>query len=99
MKRYFIEIAYDGSTYFGWQRQPKQNSVQQEMEENLSKLFSNQPIQVVGCGRTDAGVHAKQYFLHVDLPEIDDPNQFCFKLNRMLPPSIAVYAMKEVQFC
>ncbi len=96
MKRYFIEIAYDGSTYFGWQRQPKQNSVQQEMEENLSKLFSNEPIQVVGCGRTDAGVHAKQYFLHVDLPEIDDPNQFCFKLNRMLPPSIAVYAMKEV---
>ena len=96
MKRYFIEIAYDGSTYFGWQRQPKQNSVQQEIEENLSKLFSNEPIQVVGCGRTDTGVHAKQYFLHVDLPEIADPNHFCFKLNRMLPASIAVFSMKEV---
>jgi tRNA pseudouridine38-40 synthase len=96
MKRYFIEIAYDGSTYFGWQRQPSQISVQQEMEENLSKLYSNEPIHVVGCGRTDAGVHAKQYFLHVDLPEIADTNQFCFKLNRMLPASIAVYSMKEV---
>ena len=96
MKRYFIEIAYDGSSYFGWQRQPKQKSVQQEIEENLSKLFSNEPIHVVGCGRTDTGVHAKQYFLHVDLPEIVDPIHFCFKLNRMLPASIAVFSMKEV---
>lgn len=96
MKRYFIEIAYDGSSYFGWQRQPKQKSVQQEIEESLSKLFSNEPIQVVGCGRTDTGVHAKQYFLHVDLPEIVDSNHFCFKLNRMLPASIAVFSMKEV---
>ncbi|MCE2682552.1 MAG: tRNA pseudouridine(38-40) synthase TruA [Flavobacteriia bacterium] len=96
MKRYFIEIAYDGSSYFGWQRQPKQISVQQEIEENLSKLFSNEPIQVVGCGRTDTGVHAKQYFLHVDLPEIADSSHFCFKLNRMLPASIAVFSMKEV---
>ena len=96
MKRYFIEIAYDGSSYFGWQRQPKQISVQQEIEENLSKLFSNEPIQVVGCGRTDTGVHAKQYFLHVDLPEIADSSHFCFKLNRMLPASITVFSMKEV---
>jgi tRNA pseudouridine38-40 synthase len=96
MNRYFIEIAYNGSSYFGWQRQPSQLSVQQELEENLSKLYSNEPIQVVGCGRTDTGVHAKQYFLHVDLPEEMDTAHFCFKLNRMLPASIAVLSMRKV---
>ena len=96
MNRYFIEIAYNGGSYFGWQRQPSQISVQQEMEENLSKLYSNEPIHVVGCGRTDTGVHAKQYFLHVDLPEEIETDHFCFKLNRMLPASIAVLSMRRV---
>ncbi len=71
MKRYFIEISYKGTDFFGWQRQLNQISVQQEIEDSLSKLYSNEPISVVGCGRTDTGVHAKQYFLHVDLVEPD----------------------------
>lgn len=97
MKRYFFELSYNGKEYFGWQRQPKQNSVQQEIEETLSKLQSNQPVNVVGCGRTDTGVHAHQYFLHVDLPAIENIEHFIFKLNRMLPDSITIHGIKEVE--
>ena len=91
MPRYFISLAYDGSAYHGWQVQPNAASVQQEIETALSKLHGNQAIEVVGCGRTDAGVHAQQYFLHTDLPVQWDPQQLVFKLNRMTPPDIAFF--------
>lgn len=97
MKRYFFEISYNGTHFFGWQRQPLQVSVQQEIEETLSKLFSNNPVHIVGCGRTDTGVHAKHYFFHADLPTVEILEQFVFKLNRMLPNSIVVHAMQEVE--
>jgi tRNA pseudouridine38-40 synthase len=96
MVRYFFEISYDGTHFFGWQRQPKQVSVQQEIEENLSKLFSNKGIEIVGCGRTDTGVHAQQYFFHADIPAIEDCNQLQFKLNKMLPDSICVHSISPV---
>ncbi|MFN5910358.1 MAG: tRNA pseudouridine(38-40) synthase TruA [Bacteroidota bacterium] len=96
MKRYFFEITYRGTDYFGWQRQPKQVSIQQELEENLSKLFSNQPIEIVGCGRTDTGVHAQQYFFHADLPENSADFQLVYKLNKMLSDAIVVRYIKEV---
>jgi tRNA pseudouridine38-40 synthase len=94
--RYFIELAYNGTDYFGWQRQPRQLSVQEVIESNLSKLYSNAPIQVIGCGRTDTGVHANHYILHVDLEEIVDLNHFLFKLNRMLPESIVFHSIHQV---
>ena len=94
-KRYFFEISYHGKPYYGWQRQPKQRSVQEVIENCLSSLYSKQPIQIVGCGRTDTGVHAKQYFFHVDLDEITNIAHFIFKLNRMLPESIAVQSIVE----
>lgn len=100
MQRYFIELSYNGSGYHGWQIQPNALSVQEEIESKLSRLYSNAPIKVVGCGRTDTGVHAHHYILHVDLPIIADPAQFCVKLNRMLPSSIAiahVYPVSEDQ--
>lgn len=96
MKRYFIQLSYNGTSYFGWQRQSKQHSVQEEIENALSKWHSNTPITIVGCGRTDSGVHAKQYFCHTDLPEECDTTQLINKLNRMLPPSIAIHTMEEV---
>ena len=95
MPRYFISLAYDGSAYHGWQIQPNAASVQQEIETALSKLHGNQAIEVVGCGRTDAGVHAQQYFLHTDLPVQRDPQQLVFKLNRMTPPDIAFFQAWE----
>jgi tRNA pseudouridine38-40 synthase len=96
IKRYFFEISYHGKSFYGWQRQPKQRSVQEVIENCLSSLYSNQPVQIVGCGRTDTGVHAKQYFFHVDLNELANTQQLAFKLNRMLPDSIAVHAIFEV---
>jgi len=96
MKRYFIELSYKGTDFFGWQRQLNQNSVQQEIEDALSKMNSNEPISVVGCGRTDTGVHAKQYFLHVDLPGLDSIEKSLFKLNRMLPETIVIHNIQEV---
>ena len=70
MPRYYVELSYNGSTFFGWQRQPKQISVQEEIENAFTKLNSNNPISVVGCGRTDSGVHANHYVLHVDLIKV-----------------------------
>ncbi|MEY2651798.1 MAG: hypothetical protein RLZZ321_891 [Bacteroidota bacterium] len=97
MPRYFISLAYNGSAYHGWQIQPNATSVQEEIESALSKLHGNQKIEVVGCGRTDAGVHAQQYFLHTDLPLTWDPQQLIFKLNRMTPPDLAFFQAWEMQ--
>lgn len=95
MPRYFLSLSYNGSSYHGWQIQPNAASVQQEIETALSKLHGNDPIEVVGCGRTDAGVHAQQYFLHTDLPLQWDPQQLVFKLNRMTSPDIAFFQAWE----
>lgn len=96
MPRYKFTLSYNGSSYFGWQRQPKQISVQEDIESALSRLNSNQKIQVVGCGRTDTGVHAHHYVMHADLPDEVNPNQYIFKLNRMLPDGIAIHEMQVV---
>jgi len=96
MQRYFVELSYNGATFFGWQRQPNQLSVQQEIETALTKLNSNILISIVGCGRTDSGVHAKQYFFHVDLDPIVDLQYYLFKLNRILPESIVLHSIVTI---
>lgn len=96
MNRYAFEISYNGKDFFGWQRQPRQISVQQEIEDALTKLNHNEAIAVVGCGRTDSGVHAKRYILHVDLSDLVYNSKLIFKLNRMLPSGIVVHEIKEV---
>lgn len=94
--RYFIEIAYDGSNYFGWQRQPEQISVQQVLEETLSTLL-RQNIKLMGAGRTDTGVHAKQLFAHFDFDEIENAEAFIFRVNNFLPKDISVKNILEVK--
>lgn len=94
-KRYAITLAYNGKNYFGWQRQPREISVQEVIEDALTKIHSNIPIPVVGCGRTDTGVHAHQYVLHVDMPPVEDLQQFVYKLNKMLPKDIVFYQIEE----
>lgn len=96
MPRYFVEISYHGAPFHGWQRQPNASSVQETIETCLSKMNSNKEISIVGCGRTDAGVHAKHYIFHVDLAEIQDEVHYVFKLNKMLPKGIAVYSIQKV---
>lgn len=96
MKRYFFEISYDGTDFFGWQIQPKQPSVQAAIQACLTQLNSNHPVEITGCGRTDTGVHAHHYVFHADLPEIASVDQLIFKLNRMLTESISVQAIYPV---
>ena len=69
--RYFINISYRGTHYHGWQIQPNENSVQETIEKALSVLLRDE-ITVVGCGRTDSGVHASQFFLHFDIKQAID---------------------------
>lgn len=87
--RYFLEIAYSGKNYFGWQRQPKQLSVQEVLEETLSTLLRDE-IKITGSGRTDTGVHAKQLFAHFDGDEIENLETVRFRANAFLPKDIAI---------
>lgn len=89
MQRYFILFSYDGAAYHGWQVQPNARTVQQMLEEALTTLLRT-PMTVVGAGRTDAGVNAASMVAHVDLPDNTDTAQLKYKLNRILPPDIAV---------
>jgi tRNA pseudouridine38-40 synthase len=96
-KRYFIELAYHGSAYHGWQRQPNAISVQQVLEEALSRL-KRKNISLVGAGRTDTGVHARQMFAHFDLAEeIVNPQELVFLLNGFLKDDIAIRSIRRVQ--
>lgn len=93
--RYFIEIAYNGTQYCGWQKQPNAITVQEVLEDCLSKIL-RQTIVSMGAGRTDAGVHARQLYVHFDVKErIEDAN-FLFKINSFLPEDIAVNSIAEV---
>lgn len=96
-QRFFIELAYDGTRYCGWQRQPSDPSVQEEIETNLSKLFSGAEVLITGCGRTDTGVHAHFYVAHVDLPSGTDGEHLKHKLNKMLPADIAIFRIYPVK--
>lgn len=93
--RYFVHIGYKGTNYFGWQRQPDKQSVQEILEDNLSKIFK-MPITIFGCGRTDAGVHASQYFFHMDIEKPWNFDLF-FRLNRILPDDIALFDIIPVE--
>ena len=94
--RYFVEFSYNGSKYHGWQRQPNANSVQQELIKCLSLLLQTE-IDLVGAGRTDAGVHAVQMFAHFDYKFSFDMQELVFKMNSFLPNDISVSKIFEVK--
>lgn len=107
--RYFIHLAYDGTRYHGWQIQPNGISVEGEIERCLSILL-RQPIDIVGAGRTDSGVHARHMVAHFSPPPPEgatcngllredgtlDCEQVTYKLNRILPPDITIYKTERV---
>lgn len=98
MQRYFIEIAYNGTAYHGWQVQKNASSVQEVLNKALSTIC-RQSIDTTGCGRTDTGVHARQLFAHFDaLPnkEITSP-RFLLSLNSLLPYDISAKRIFEVK--
>ena len=93
--RYFIKLAYKGTHYHGWQYQPGVHTVQETLNKALSLLLKIE-IDIVGAGRTDSGVHAKQMFAHFDYEfEIDIP-QLVHKLNSFLPKDIVIFDILKV---
>lgn len=99
--RYFIFLQYDGTEYHGWQTQPDCISVQQTIEQKLSLLLRRE-LFIVGAGRTDAGVHARMMAAHFDYEPAEgqpapDLEQLAFKLNGLLPPSIAIMRIVKVR--
>ena len=87
--RFFIELSYQGVNYHGWQEQPNANTVQSEINKALSTVFQEK-ILVMGAGRTDSGVHAKQMFAHFDYNVDFDIKNIIFKLNNFLPYDIVI---------
>ncbi|MFN0031481.1 MAG: tRNA pseudouridine(38-40) synthase TruA [Flavobacteriales bacterium] len=95
--RYFMHVSYDGTNYHGWQRQPNGNSVQAEVEHALSKLHQLKKVITTGCGRTDAGVHARNFYLHFNIENgISDLDEVFFRLSHILPRDIAVHHIMQV---
>lgn len=96
MSRYFAEISYKGTDFHGWQIQPNAITVQETITKALSTLLQ-QDIEIVGCGRTDTGVHAQYFILHFDSINTINTEQLQFKLNCFLPKSIAIKRILPVQ--
>ncbi len=94
IKRFFFHIAFNGLNYHGWQRQVTAIGIQEVIEGILAKVLKERII-INGCGRTDAQVHASQYIFHADLPATDDYD-LLYRLNRNLPPDIAIFAILPV---
>lgn len=94
--RYFIYLAYDGTNYHGWQVQPNGTSVQEVLTRSLSTLLRKK-IEIVGAGRTDAGVHAQLMVAHFDFEQELDDATVANKLNKLLPPDIAAYRVRRVK--
>jgi tRNA pseudouridine38-40 synthase len=93
--RYALELAYKGTKYRGWQTQLNGNAVQEVLEGQLANIFQTK-TNVLGCGRTDAEVHASYFVAHFDA--VDElPTRFLFRLNQMLPPDIAVFNVFSVK--
>lgn len=93
--RFFIKFSYNGTNYHGWQKQPNAISVQETLEKAMAVIF-NQKVDIMGAGRTDTGVHAKEMFAHFDLEITIEPKNIVHKLNSFLPKDIAVFDIFEV---
>lgn len=95
MRNFKMTMMYDGSRYDGWQRQGNtENTIQGRLEALLSRLL-DEPVEVVGAGRTDAGVHAKGQVFHVKLETELSPEELCREMNSYLPEDMAVIRAEE----
>ncbi|NGP88578.1 tRNA pseudouridine(38-40) synthase TruA [Fodinibius halophilus] len=95
MPRYKIFIEFDGSRYNGWQKQPNGDTVEERIEAALARIL-RQPVDIIGQGRTDSGVHAEGQVAHFDFPESLDKDRLLYALLGVLPHDIAVWDMEEV---
>ncbi len=95
MKRYLLKISFDGTNYHGWQRQPNGITVQEVLEDKISDIVKSKTV-VHGCSRTDAGVHAKEFYCHFDVSDNIPKTAFTLGLNSCLPDDISVLDCIEV---
>ncbi|MDO5654879.1 MAG: tRNA pseudouridine(38-40) synthase TruA [Flavobacteriaceae bacterium] len=93
--RYFLNFSYLGKNYHGWQIQPNATSVQEILQDRVSKILGVTTI-LTAAGRTDTGVHAKQMTAHFDT-EIEIRSDFVYRINAFLPQDIAVQSIKQVK--
>jgi len=96
MPRYKIYIEFDGTNYSGWQKQPNSSTVEEEIESALSQILP-EPVDIIGQGRTDSGVHAEEQVAHFDFPQTLDKDRLLYALLGVLPRDIAVWDMQEVE--
>ena len=94
MPRYFIEVAYKGTNYSGFQIQENANTVQAELQKAFFVLHRN-PVELTGSSRTDAGVHALQNYFHFDFEPAVHP-QFVYKMNAILPADIVIKSLHQM---
>ncbi|MDQ3048322.1 MAG: tRNA pseudouridine(38-40) synthase TruA [Bacteroidota bacterium] len=98
MQRYFLRLSFNGTNYHGWQIQENTpTTVQQVMNEMLSKLL-NEPVLGTGCGRTDTGVHAHDFYLHFDSSKLllEEKDKWIYRFNQALPSDIAITELHQV---
>ena len=100
LHRYVLEIAYDGTNYSGWQIQPHRLAVQEVIQKILTYMYMDQSIHLIGCSRTDAGVHALGFVASFLAPERPDiaPEKLLKAVNRQLPGDIKIMSIREVPF-
>ena len=96
MPRYFLELAYNGTRLNGWQRQNNAPSVQAAIEDALRLILRQPMLEIVGCGRTDTGVHAAEYFAHFDF-EGEFPVSFLERANKLVGLDIVLKAVHAVE--
>lgn len=97
MKRFFMTLAYNGKNYSGWQIQPNAPTVQETLQEAMS-IILRQKIEIVGAGRTDSGVHARNMIAHFDwAKESASIEALATKLNGFLPKDITIHSIRQVR--
>ena len=96
-RRYFLTLAYKGTGFLGWQKQPSGRTVQGVLEEALATILRRE-TPVTGAGRTDTGVHASRYICHLDLDRTpEEARELVFRANRLLPRDLRLYDIREVR--
>lgn len=94
-KNYKLKISYDGSRYFGWEHQPDRETIQGKIETVLVRMVDKDMVDVIGAGRTDAGVHARAMIANVQLDTQMSPEEIRDYANRYLPDDIAILEVRE----
>ena len=94
-KNYKLKISYDGSRYFGWEHQPDRETIQGKIETVLARMVDKDMVDVIGAGRTDAGVHARAMIANVHLDTQMSPDEIRDYANRYLPDDIAILEVRE----